>query len=147
MPLLHDAAFREASKNRLRALRPDATRHWGQMSIDQMLWHVNGGLENALGRFPVAPVRVPLPKSLMKVAVFYLPWGKGKTPTAPELVAKGTHDFEQERDKLFRLIDEFSAKSIEGTWGDSAFLGPMRGRDWSRLMAKHVDHHLRQFGV
>lgn len=110
MPLLHDHAYREQTKTRLRALRPDATRQWGKMTVDLMLWHVNCGLADAMGRFPMAPVKVPLPKGL-------------------------------------RLLDEFGSRSIDAAWPDSAFLGPMKGHDWSRLQAKHVDHHLKQFGV
>ena len=40
-----------------------------------------------------------------------------------------------------------STKSLDATWGRSSFMGPMTGRDWSRLQAKHLDHHLTQFGV
>ena len=32
------------------ALRPDAARRWGKMSVSQMLWHVNEAMEGALGR-------------------------------------------------------------------------------------------------
>ena len=35
---------------RLKALRPDAQRRWGKMSVAQMLWHVNEAMEGALGR-------------------------------------------------------------------------------------------------
>ena len=146
MPMIHDPAFRESAKTRIKALGPDAQRQWGKMSVDQMLWHVNCGLENALGRYPIASIKMPLPHALMKLVVFNLPWRKGKTPTAPELVAGGAHDFEAERNKMLRLMGEFAAASLDGSWGDSAFLGPLKGREWSRLMAKHVDHHLRQFG-
>ena len=147
MARIHDPAFRESAKGRLNALRPDAQRAWGKMSVDQMLWHVNCGLENALGRFPVAKMQVPLPAVLMKFLVMRVPWRKGNTPTAPELVAQRGYDFEAERSRTVQLLDEFSAKPIDGPWGDSAFLGAMTGREWSRLMAKHVDYHLKQFGA
>ena len=32
-------------------------------------------------------------------------------------------------------------------WPEHAAFGSMSGRDWSRLMAKHFDHHLRQFSA
>ena len=50
MPMLHEPAFHEAVKYRLKSLQPTAKRQWGQMRVDQMLWHVNTALENALGR-------------------------------------------------------------------------------------------------
>ncbi len=147
MPKIHDPAFRESLKSRVSRLQQDAPRKWGKMSADQMLWHVNRGLENALGRFPMATVKMPLPGTLMKFVVLNVPWRKGNTPTAPELVAQGTHDFDAERSRLLRLLDEFAAKPIEGHWGDSAFLGRMKGSEWSRLMGKHVDYHLKQFSA
>ena len=82
----------------------------------------------------------------MKWIVLRMPWTKG-SPTAPELVAARSYDFEQERRRLLQLIDEFAGKPLDEPWRDSAFLGPMKGREWSRLMAKHVDHHLKQFGA
>lgn len=41
MPLLHDAAHREALRGRVGSLRPGSQRRWGKMTVDQMLWHVN----------------------------------------------------------------------------------------------------------
>ena len=48
---------------------------------------------------------------------------------------------------MLRLIDEIASKPIDDRWPDSAFPGPMKGRDWSRLLGKHIDYHLQQFGV
>lgn len=145
--ILHDAACLDGVKNRLRTLRPDATRQWGKMTVDQMLWHVNQGFENALGRYPVRKINIPMPSPLVKWIVFNLPWRRGKTPTAPEYVASGEHDFEKERERSLALIDEFVRKPMTASWPESSFLGRMSGNDWSRLMAKHVDHHLTQFGA
>lgn len=147
MPMLHDAVFREKAKTRLRALTPNAGRRWGKMSVDQMLWHLNCGLENALGRYPIATIKLPLPKFLLKFIVLNLPWRKGHTPTAPELLAVASHDLEHERARALALLDDFAAVPIDGRWGDSPFLGPLTGQEWSRLQGKHVDHHLRQFGA
>jgi len=147
MPMLHDGRFHEQAKTRVRALTPQSERQWGKMSVDQMLWHINCALENALGRYPIATIRIPLPKFLLKLIVLNLPWRKGRTPTAPELLASASHDFEHERRRTLALLDDFAAVPINARWGDSAFLGPLTGEEWSRLQGKHVDHHLRQFGV
>ena len=147
MALLHDLPFRDSIKQRVHSLRADAQRRWGQMTVDQMLWHVNCGLENALGRYDVKERKIPLPSSIVKFLVFNMPWRKGKTPTAREFIATSHYDFAAEQARLLRLIDEMSAKSLEAPWGRSSFMGSMTGRDWSRLQAKHLDHHLTQFGV
>ena len=145
--LLHDSVVRDQIKQRAAALQPDAVRRFGRMTVDQMLWHVNCGLENALGRFDVKDHKLPLPYSVVKFLVLNVPWRKGKTPTAREFLAKGQYDFATERARLLRLIDEVSSKPLDAPWGKSSFMGPMSGRDWSRLQAKHLDHHLSQFGV
>lgn len=147
MALLHDPATRDAVKARVAALRRDSPPRWGRMTVDQMLWHVNCSLENALGRYEVKRVRLPLPRSVIKFLILRLPMRHRNAPTAPEYVARSRHDFDAERARLIGLIDELTTKSLDGAWRDNAFMGSMSGRDWSRLQARHLDHHLTQFGV
>ena len=147
MFLLHDPSVRDSLKQRVSSLRSNSERRWGRMSVDQMLWHLNCSMENALGRYDVRDQKLPLPNSVVKFLVLNLPWRKGRTPTAPEFVAKASYDFTSEQARLLRLIDEVSAKSLDEPWGKSSFMGPMTGRDWSRLQARHLDHHLSQFSV
>ena len=147
MPLLHDPATRDTIKSRVAALRADSTRRWGRMTVDQMLWHVNCGIENALGRYHVEEIRLPLPHSVLKFFVLNFPWRRGKTPTAREFLAKAQYDFAAEKTRLLRLIDEVTARPLDAAWPNSSFMGPMTGRDWSRMGAKHLDHHVSQFGV
>jgi hypothetical protein len=147
MPSLHDARFRHTVRRRLTELRPDSSRRWGRMTVDQMLWHVNTALENALGRVHPKPMAFHLPKRLIKLLVLHVPWRKGKTPTAPEFVAKENYDFEHERARALKLIDEFMSRPVDGPWGRSAAMGEMTGCEWARLQAKHFDYHLKQFGV
>jgi hypothetical protein len=111
-----------------------------------MLWHVNQAMDLALGNATASPEKVPLPRALLKFAVIHLPWMKG-APTTPMLQATGDHDFRAEQRRCLRLIDEFAAKPLDGEWPPSPVLGRMSGRDASRLHAKHLNHHLRQFGV
>lgn len=147
MAMLHDPATRDAIKARVAALRPDSPRRWGRMSVDQMLWHVNVAIDNCLGRHHVEAIRLPVPRPLLKFFVLNFPWRKGRTPTAREFRAREQYDFDAEKTKLLRLIDEVTARPLDGAWPDSPFMGPMTGKDWSRMGAKHLDHHLTQFGV
>jgi hypothetical protein len=146
MALLHDAPNRRAIEARLGALRTDTTPRWGKMSVDQMLWHVNRALDVALGQFQLPPEKPPLPKSVMKFIVLTLPWMKN-APTSPHFVAKDRYDFEAERLRCLRLIDMMVQRPLAGVWQDHPFFGPMSGPEVSRLQAKHLDHHLKQFGV
>ncbi|MBV9880540.1 MAG: DUF1569 domain-containing protein [Gemmatirosa sp.] len=148
MPTLHDPAHRAAIDARVRALRPDSARRWGRMSIDQMLWHVNEALELALGRTSAAPVPapVPMPKAVLRTLVLALPWPKG-VRTMPTLLARDPHDFVAEHGRCLALVDAMAARDVEGAWPSHPMLGAMQGRHWSALMAKHLCHHLTQFGV
>jgi hypothetical protein len=148
MPKLHDAADRGAILTRVRQLRPDSQRRWGRMSIGQMLWHVNQAMETALGRVTIAPVKppMPLPKPLLKFVVINMPWPRGAW-TLPKWIPQKDYDFTAERDRCLKLIDDMAAKRIDDEWPLSPTLGRMTGSDVTRLHAKHLDHHLKQFGV
>jgi hypothetical protein len=148
MPKLHDPGYRSSILARIGELRPDSQRRWGQMSVGQMLWHVNEAMEVALGlvTIPAAKRPLPLPRPLIKFIVINLPWPKG-APTLPSWVPKKEYDFTAERDRCLKLIDDMAAKRIDDEWPMSPTLGYMTGTDVTRLQAKHLDHHLKQFGV
>jgi hypothetical protein len=147
MQHLHDAGDRAEILRRLKALRPDADRRWGKMSVGQMLWHVSVAMEGALGRGEVDAMKVPLPRPVMKFIVINMPWPKG-APTLKQWIPQSeSHDFSSERDRCCRLVDEIASKPLGDAWPDSPTLGRMSGRDVSRLHAKHLNHHLTQFGV
>lgn len=147
MPLIHDDAVRTQLRKRVEALSPHAQRQWGKMSVDQMLWHCNLALEMALGTFtPEQDRKPPIPTPILKFLVLRLPWPKG-APTGKGFVAKQSYDFATEKAKMLRLIDEMCARDCAGSWPANPTFGKMSGKEWSRLMAKHLDHHLRQFNA
>jgi Protein of unknown function (DUF1569) len=144
---LHDPKYKSEILRRLQSLRPDSERRWGKMSVAQMLWHVNEAMEGALGRIEAEPLKVPLPRPLLKWLVLNAPWGKG-APTLKRWVPQGDrYDFASERDRCCRLVEELASKPLSDAWPDSATLGRMSGNDVSRLHAKHLNHHLTQFGL
>ncbi len=145
-PMLHDPAVRDSTRARIAKLSATSPRAWGRMTVDQMLWHCNEALEATLGRRSPKPMAVPLPKAFLRFAIINLPWPKG-AKTYPDWVAGGRYDLEAERTRLLRLIDEVTAKSLDSSWPESPAAGRMSGKQWSQLQAKHLDHHLKQFGV
>jgi len=75
------------------------------------------------------------------------PFGRNG-PTHPVFVVSDAQDFERECTRLATLIDRFVQRGPESAGRFThAFLGRISGDDWGRLMYKHLDHHLRQFGV
>jgi len=67
--MLHDEAYRTRIIDRLRTLRHDTARRWGKMSVDQMVWHVNGGLSMALGQIEVPARNLLVPRPVIRFVV------------------------------------------------------------------------------
>jgi hypothetical protein len=146
MRVLHDPVVRSDIEQRLKKLQPTATPQWGRMSVNQMLWHVNEGMLVGMGDRPLTKKFVPVPRAFIKHAVLNWPWMKG-APTNPTLVARGPYDFNEERARCLALLQSFVLRPMTATWPEHPAFGRMTGEEQSRLQAKHLDHHLRQFGV
>jgi len=58
------------------------------------------------------------------------------------------HDLAAERRGLAGLIDRFAERGSAGASGQThPFFGTLSADEWGKLTWKHIDHHLRQFGV
>jgi hypothetical protein len=132
---------------RMWALTPAHAAKWGKFSVGGMLAHLNDATRMATGDLDVdgkapailkwAPVRylvihkLPMPKS---------------APTAPGLLTRtATADLSQEQQAFVTLMDALArCQTLAPT--HPAF-GRMTRDDWGALIHKHVDHHLKQFGV
>jgi hypothetical protein len=144
--LLHDPQVYASIRKRVESLRVDARRQWGKMSVDQMLWHVNVSMREAIGDYAPQLKPLPIPKPILRWAVINVPWGRGAR-TREDMYAISMHDFTAEKAECLLLIDRIMARPLSADWPNSASMGKMTGKHWSRLTAKHLDHHLRQFGV
>jgi hypothetical protein len=136
-------------KARLSQLNADSARQWGKMSPAQMLAHCSAGIEMAAGE--IRPSRALIGRiigpAVKRVALRDEEPMRRNSPTAKELLVTGDVDFESERKRLIGLIDGFAATGPSGcTDHPHAFFGPLTPEEWSILMYKHLDHHLRQFG-
>src|SRR5689334_16695597 len=89
MSSIHNSEYCTALRARVDKLEPDTPHVWGEMSVDQMLWHLNGSLSLGLGKLRAAPRKPPLPRPLMIPFALYMPFPKGKAETLPELHASG----------------------------------------------------------
>jgi Protein of unknown function (DUF1569) len=150
MKNLFDAPRVAEVKGRLANLSSDSKRLWGKMNAGQMVAHCSAGLELAMGD------RKP-PRLLMGRILGWIvrPMALGNdepmrrnSPTVPGLVMKDQRDLQAERDRLSGLIDRFAAAGPTGcTTHPHSFFGRLTPQEWAILMYKHLDHHLRQFGV
>jgi hypothetical protein len=134
-------------QDRVQRLKTDQTPQWGKMTAVQMVAHLSDSLRMASGELEVAPKKVPFRYSPLKELVLYvLPMPKG-LPTSPELIARKPGSWSEEvadlRDQLYGLVQR-GAEALSPT--HPAF-GTFSAKQWGVLIYRHVDHHLRQFGV
>jgi hypothetical protein len=150
MKNLFEATMVEEVKGRLAHLRPESERLWGKMTPAQAVAHCSAGLEWAVG--DKNPPRLMLGRIVggmikPKVLGDDEPMRKN-SPTVKSLVVKDDRDLGKERERLRGLIDRFAAGGPEScTTHPHSFFGRLTPQEWATLMYKHVDHHLRQFGV
>lgn len=150
MKNLFDVALANQVKQRLDSLRNDSKPQWGKMSVAQAVAHCASGVQMALGE--VRPRRALLGR-LIGSAIKPKVVGnddplRRNSPTTDELVIRDERNLDAERVRLCSLIDKFvSGGASICTTHPHPFFGSLTSEEWAVLMYKHLDHHLRQFGV
>ncbi len=150
MKNLFEAGRVQEVKHRIAQMTPDSVRQWGTMKPAQALEHCSRGVETAMGdkkppRVFIGRILGPIVKP--KVMENDEPLRRN-SPTAKILIVQDERDLETERTRLSGLIDRFVAAGPAGcTSHPHAFFGRLTPDEWAILMYKHLDHHLRQFGV
>lgn len=142
------AALRETTE-RIRSLGPDAKARWGRMDVAQMLAHCQVAVRLAVGDMTLKRVLIGrlFGRMARKSLTSDKPWKRG-LPTAKEFVIGDARDFATERDRLLSLVERLSVGGPAGlTKAPHPFFGPLTPSEWDVLMARHLDHHLRQFGA
>ncbi|HTJ31289.1 MAG TPA: DUF1569 domain-containing protein [Acidobacteriaceae bacterium] len=153
MKNLFDVTLVEETKLRIQHLRPESSREWGSMSVTQTLMHCTRSIEMAMGT--IVPRRAPFPALILGPLIKPLVMRDDRpmrrnSPSAPELFSADSTEqaFEQERGRLIATLDSFVGQGAAGcTRGPHPFFGSLTPQEWSVLMYKHLDHHLRQFGA
>lgn len=135
--------------SRINQLTPDSQHLWGVMNPGQMMAHASAALRVATGkdkpkRMLIGILLAPIAKSAY---VSEKPFTRNN-PTAPIFVIKENRDFGQEKENLLTLIKEFHEGGHEKcTRHPHSFFGKLTTDQWASTQYKHLDHHLRQFGV
>jgi Protein of unknown function (DUF1569) len=150
MKNLFEAASVKEVKQRISLLRPDSERLWGKMSAPQAVAHCSAGMELALG--DITPPRIFVGRLIgwivKPLALRDDEPLRRNSPTMKELVVRDERDLGLERERLLELIDRFAAAGPAGcTKHPHSFFGRLTPQEWAILTYKHLDHHLRQFGV
>lgn len=134
---------------RIEKLTPDSQRQWGKMNAAQMLAHCNKSVETAMGqnfmkRLFIGRIIGTLLKSKVVGAK---PFGKN-SPTDKSYIFPDNCNFEEEKSKVTAAILKFSEGGpSQCTTYPHPFFGKFTPEEWAVFQWKHLDHHLRQFGV
>ena len=137
--------------SRLRELSPDSQRQWGRMTPHQAVCHLSDSFKAILGDRPLRSRPVDLQRRVMRFMAFTLPWPwpQGvQTSAAVDAEKEGTPpgDFPADVDELEGLLERFVATDGR-TLSPHYVWGSLSRGEWGRYGYRHMDHHLRQFGV
>lgn len=134
---------------RIDKLKSDTPRQWGTMAPAQMLWHCRQQLGLGSGQLKVKDMfPAPMRWLLKKTFGSKVPFGKGMG-TIPGIEG-GKRDglnFDEEKAALKNALIEFVKLPSGAIVKTHPIFGKMTDEDWGQIIYKHLDHHLRQFGV
>ena len=135
---------------RVNSLTGNETPLWGKMNVGQMLSHCCVPYQQILGENTDRPpfiMRVLMRWFFRKSMTNAKPYQKN-LPTGPTLVRTGSHNINEERIRLISYIERVGQIGPEQLKEiPSLSLGKLSAVEWSNMLYKHLDHHLRQFGV
>ena len=148
MPSLFDLRARTEIVDRISRLTPEREPVWGRFSAPEMICHVSCDLRQSLGELDAGPPSGPVawfPMNWLAIHVIRWPKGKGKSP--PEFLATLPTTWAEDVNRLRDLVERFAARGARAAWPPSRVFGSISGASWGVMEYKHLDHHLRQFGV
>ncbi|MCZ4319479.1 DUF1569 domain-containing protein [Aequorivita viscosa] len=131
---------------RINKLSEKSERRWGSMNVAQMLHHCQLPLKISLGKGNLKKQFFPLAFLFKKSLYNDKPW-RQNLPTAKAFKITESKDFAEERTMLTALIDEFHTKKNQSKWEPHPIFGKFTAQQWGQMQYKHLDHHLKQFGV
>lgn len=151
MQNVFDAQDAQEYINRINNLTPETPRKWGEMSVNQVLAHLNVAYD-----LTFTPEKFPKPSFIAKFLLSKfvkpkitneIPY-KQSLPTSPVFIIADERNFEEEKAKLIgniQRVQQLGREAFEGK--ENINFGKMTAQGWNNMFAKHLNHHLEQFGV
>lgn len=135
---------------RLNRLSGDHKALWGKMTVNQMMSHLvqsadlpfTSGLpdkSNFMSRTLIKPLILyvlPMPKNV-KTSPGFNQQQNGRKP----------QEFSSDRQIVIDSIDTLGNLSVAHPCLSHPMFGKMSAKEWAYIAYKHIDHHLKQFGV
>lgn len=147
MKSIFDEKTYQEVMDRLNALSPESERQWGKMTVSQMLWHCQLPIGIAIKNKKPKRKSNPLIRLLFKKSLYNdKPWRKN-LPTVKAAKTQEEKDFDKEFSTLNEMVTELHKLKDRESWNPHPIFGEFTREQWGKLQYKHLDHHLRQFGV
>jgi hypothetical protein len=133
---------------RIEQLNSSSQPQWGKMDVAQMMAHCSTTMDMASGKFAAKRMLIgriigPRVRHIMSDDSPM----RRNSPTVKELKVSGS-DFAQEHERLKQSVRQFhDGGESQCTRHPHPFFGDLTPLEWSAGMYKHLDHHLKQFGV
>ena len=149
MTSIYNPADNQKIIDRINKLTPESKALWGKMTVDQMLHHSKLASDTAFGKQDLKiNFLMKILGKMLKKKVFYGGEMGKNSPTAKEFIITEHYDLEKVKSELIANFSRFASEGKSSIkMMNHPFWGKMTYEDWDALMWKHLDHHLKQFGV
>lgn len=146
---LFNSSVHDEFVGRLNKVKADTPAQWGKMNAAQMMAHLGEAFKSPVGQEKIKRSFIGFwfgkmaKKSFTGDKEF-----KKNLPTAKEFKIINEREFEKEKQNTLNLMKQFSEGGpSQISSHPHPFFGKMTADEWNKLMSKHLDHHLKQFGV
>lgn len=151
MQNIFDAKDVQQYIDRINSLTPEAQQKWGKMNAEQVLAHLNVAysmvFEPEKHKKPSFIAKFLLSNFVKPKLTNELPY-KQNLPTSPAFIISNERNFEEEKKKLIgniQRVQQLGRIAFEGK--EHLNFGKISAQGWNNMFAKHLNHHLEQFGV
>lgn len=150
MKSLYNSGDNQEIIDRINKLSPELKAQWGKMNASQMMAHINITMKAVFGeiKFKRKLIGILFGNKYKKKLTSTEEAFQRDLPTNKKFVVAESKDFEAEKKNLIAYVQKFVQVGADGVSKDPhPFFGYMTPQQWDTLVWKHLDHHLRQFGV
>jgi hypothetical protein len=150
-PSIYDEMTTHELIRRIDSLTAQSVGQWGKMTIAKMLKHCTIPYKAIMeqGEVKKGPWYIRLVAGLFfKQSMVNEVDYPHNLPTAKHFIIQDEPDFSSSRELLKNAIRVSHAKGEAFYEGRRhPWIGKLTAREWSNMLYKHLDHHLRQFGA
>lgn len=149
MKSLFDSKISTEILERIEKLNSSSNPKWGKMNVEQMLAHLDLSLRVNFDEIELKKgfLGIFFSSISRRILLGDKPYPK-YLPADKNVIAKEVFDFLTEKQKVKNSIQQYLSKGPNGISKKPHYiLGKITSEESALLTYKHLDHHLRQFGV